>query len=470
MTRTLAQFATACAGRLVGADAQFAEVVIDSRQVRPGDLFLALPGARADGHDFVAAAAQGGAAGALVSRTLDVPLPQILVTDVAQALTRAGAAWRADYTGTVLGVAGSNGKTTTKEMLAAILAQRGECLATRGNLNNHLGVPLTLLRLAPRYHSAVIEMGANRAGEVAALAALARPAIGLITNAGAEHLEGFGSLEGVARAEGEMVAALAADGVAVINADDEFASLWRDMTRARVVDFGLAPGAAVRATEVRLEATAQGFATRFTLHSTVGSVPVALALAGRHNVSNALAAAAAALAAGATPQQVAAGLGTVRAVAGRLQFKPLPGGAWLIDDSYNANPSSARAALEVLSELPGRRHLVLGDMAELGEHAAASHRDLGTLARALGVERLYTFGALAALAADSFGPGAERHMDIDALARAVAGALHGDVRLLVKGSRVNRLERLVAALTAAGAGAGAGTGAGVGAGAARRAV
>ncbi len=470
MKRTLAQFAAACGGRLAGADAEYAEVVIDSRQVRARDLFLALPGAHADGHDFVAAAAQAGAAGALVSRACNVPLSQIVVADVARSLTQAGAAWRADYTGTVLGVAGSNGKTTTKEMLAAILAQRGECLATRGNLNNHLGVPLTLLRLAARFRNAVIEMGANRAGEVAALVALARPSIGLITNAGAEHLEGFGNLEGVARAEGEMVAGLAADGVAVINADDEYAPLWRSLTRARVVDFGLAPGAAVRATEVRLEATAQGFATRFTLHSTVGSVPVALALAGRHNVSNALAAAAAALAAGATPQQVAAGLATVRAVAGRLQFKPLPGGAWLIDDSYNANPSSARAALEVLAELTGRRQLVLGDMAELGEHAADSHRDIGTLARALGVERLYTFGALAALAADTFGPGAERHTDIDALARAVGAALHGDVRLLVKGSRVNRLERLVAQLTAAGPVAGPGTGSGAAVGIARRAV
>ena len=468
MKRSLAQFAAACAGRLAGADAEFTEVVIDSRQVRAGDLFLALPGARADGHDFVAAAAQAGAAGALVSHGCNVPLPQILVDDVARALTRAGAAWRADYAGTVLGVAGSNGKTTTKEMLAAILAQRGECLATRGNLNNHLGVPLTLLRLAARFPNAVIEMGANRAGEVAELVALARPAIGLITNAGAEHLEGFGSLEGVARAEGEMVAGLAADGVAVINADDEYAPLWRSLTRARVVDFGFAPGAAVRATEVRLEATVQGFATRFTLHSTGGAVPVALALAGRHNVSNALAAAAAALAAGATPQQVAAGLASVQAVAGRLQFKPLAGGAWLIDDSYNANPSSARAALEVLADLAGRRWLVLGDMAELGEHAADSHREIGTQARILGVERLYTFGALAALAADTFGAGAERHTDIDALARAVRGALHGEVRLLVKGSRVNRLERLVAALTAAAAGAA--TAADAGAGAVRRAV
>ena len=453
MKRTLAQFAAACGGQLIGADAPFAEVLIDSRAVQAGDLFVALPGVNADGHDFVAKAAQSGAVGAVVSRRVAAPLPQVLVPDVAAALTAAGAAWRAAYAGTVLGVAGSNGKTTTKEMLGAILAQRGQCLATRGNLNNHLGVPLTLLRLAEHFRDAVIEIGANHAGEVAALVALARPAVGLITNAGAEHLEGFGSLEGVARAEGEMVAGLAADAVAVINADDEFAPLWRGMTKARIVDFGFAASAAVRAADVRLEATAQGFATRFTLHSAAGAVPVELALAGRHNISNALAAAAAALAAGATLPQVAAGLRTVQAVAGRLQFKPLAGGAWLIDDSYNANPSSARAALEVLAELPGTRWLVLGDMAELGEHAAESHRQIGALARELGIERLYAFGPLAALAAERFGAGAERHGDIDALARSIGGALHGQVRLLVKGSRVNRLERLVAALANAGAAA-----------------
>ncbi|HVO00490.1 MAG TPA: UDP-N-acetylmuramoyl-tripeptide--D-alanyl-D-alanine ligase [Steroidobacteraceae bacterium] len=456
MKRTLAQFAAACGGQLIGADAPFAEVLIDSRAVQAGDLFVALPGVNADGHDFVAKAAQSGAVGAVVSRRVAAPLPQVLVPDVAAALTAAGAAWRAAYAGTVLGVAGSNGKTTTKEMLGAILAQRGQCLATRGNLNNHLGVPLTLLRLAEHFRDAVIEIGANHAGEVAALVALARPAVGLITNAGAEHLEGFGSVEGVARAEGEMVAGLAADAVAVINADDEFAPLWRGMTKARIVDFGFAASAAVRAADVRLEATAQGFATRFTLHSAAGAVPVELALAGRHNISNALAAAAAALAAGATLPQVAAGLRTVQAVAGRLQFKPLAGGAWLIDDSYNANPSSARAALEVLAELPGTRWLVLGDMAELGEHAAESHRQIGALARELGIERLYAFGPLAALAAERFGAGAERHGDIDALARSIGGALHGQVRLLVKGSRVNRLERLVAALAnAGGAAAGA---------------
>lgn len=453
MKRTLGQFAASCGGRLEGADAPFAEAVIDSRQLAAGDLFLALPGARTDGHEFIAAAAQAGAVGALVSRRSVAPLPQIVVADVAQALTLAGRAWRARFRGPVIGVAGSNGKTTTKEMLSAILAQRGECLATRGNLNNHLGVPLTLLRLRDTQLSAVIEMGVNRAGELAELVAMAKPGVGLITNAGAEHLEGFGSLEAVARAEGEMVSGLAAEGIAVINADDKFATLWRGMARSRVVSFGIAADADVRALELRLEVSTQGFATRFTLQNTAGAVPVALALAGRHNVYNALAAAAAALAAGATLTQVATGLSAVRAVAGRLQFKQLPGGAWLIDDSYNANPSSVRAALEVLGAMPGRRWLVLGDMAELGAHAQSSHRELGTLARSFGVERLYTFGSLAALAADTFGADAHRYNDIDALTRALAGELQreprAEARLLVKGSRVNKLERLVAALTIA---------------------
>ena len=451
MKRTLANFAACCGGELRGTDRDFAQVLIDSRRVGAGDIFCALPGAHTDGHEFIAQAAAAGAAAALVSRALPVTtsalLPQIVVADVAAALTQAARAWRGEFRGPVIGVAGSNGKTTTKEMLAAILSQRGACLATLGNLNNQLGVPLTLLRLTAQHQSAVIEMGANRAGEVAELAIIAAPGIGLITNAGAEHLEGFGSLEGVARAEGEMVAGLKPEGVAILNEDDPYAPLWRGMTRARVVGFGLSVHAEVHATDLELKTDERGFVTRFTLRYATGSVPIELALAGRHNVYNALAAAAAAVAAGATLAQVAAGLAAMRAVPGRLQFRSTRHGAWLIDDSYNANPSSVNAALQVLGELPGRRWLVLGDMAELGEHAPDSHREMGTLARAAGIERLYTFGADAALAADTFGAGAERFTDMAQLAVAVDTALQADVRLLIKGSRVNRLERLVAKLT-----------------------
>jgi len=462
--RTLARFARDCGGTLRGADAPLGEVLIDSRRIARGDLFCALPGTRVDGHEYLAAAAAAGAAGALVARPVDAPLSQVVVADVAAAMAAAARAVRARFAGPVLGVAGSNGKTTTKEMLAAILAQRGPCLATRGNLNNELGVPLTVLRLegaeARATASAVIEMGANHAGDVAALCAIARPGIGLVTNAGAEHLEGFGSMDGVARAEGEMFAALGADGVAVLNVDDEYAPLWRSMTRARVVGFGLGQDADVRATDVRLEASAQGFRTRFRLQLSANApaqagqgVDISLALAGSHNVHNALAAAAAALAAGATLADVAAGLALVRPVEGRLQLKRGAQDAWLIDDSYNANPSSVRAALEMLATIPGRRWLVLGDMAELGAHAEASHREAGELARECGVERLWAFGSLAALAAERFGAGASHSADLGELAGELRPQLAADVRLLVKGSRVNRLERLVAALQAGGAGA-----------------
>ncbi len=251
MKRTLAEFARACGGVLHGADRSFTDVVSDSRALTGGQLFVALAGPNFDGARFVGAAAAAGAAGAVVSAAQGLPLPQIVVPDVQAALQRAARTWREQFTGPLVGVAGSNGKTTAKEMTAAILGQAGECLATRGNLNNHIGVPLTLLRLTEAHRFAVIEMGANHAGEVAALVAIARPTIGMITNAGAEHLEGFGSLEGVARAEGEMVAGLPADAVAVINADDEFAPLWVKSTAAHVVTFGLRAPADYSASELR---------------------------------------------------------------------------------------------------------------------------------------------------------------------------------------------------------------------------
>jgi UDP-N-acetylmuramoyl-tripeptide--D-alanyl-D-alanine ligase len=448
MARTLAALAAAVGGRLQGADSAFNAVSIDTRTLGRGDLFVALPGERVDGHDYVAAAGRAGAAGAVVTRPLEAAIPQIIVADAATALADGAARWRAQFALPLIGVAGSNGKTTVKEMIAAILGQAGPCLATRGNLNNHLGVPLTLWRLDATHRSAVIEMGANRRGDVAALAGLAAPQIGVVTNAGAEHLEGFGSLEGAARAEGEMVEALPPSGTAVINADDAFAALWIGLTRARLQRFGMTGEAEFSAHDIRTDIGAEGFRTRFELRSPLGATSIELALAGRHNVGNALAAAAAATAAGATLAQVRSGLAAMRAVAGRLQFRPTATGAWLIDDSYNANPSSAEAAIAVLAELSGRRWLVLGDMAELGECAAASHRHIGALARARGIERLYAFGPLAALAAESFGAGAQAYSDAEALARALGMALTPEVRLLIKGSRVNRLERVVNALAA----------------------
>jgi UDP-N-acetylmuramoyl-tripeptide--D-alanyl-D-alanine ligase len=444
--RTLAEFAQECGGELRGSDCSFSGVSSDTRTLRPGELFVALRGPRFNANEFVSAAEAAGAVGAVVDSEQSTPFPRIVVPDTQAALESIGQRWRNQFSLPLIGVAGSNGKTTAKEMTAAILAQAGSCLATRGNLNNHIGVPLTLLRIEPTNRFAVIEMGANHAGELAALVGIARPTVGLITNAGAEHLEGFGSLEGVARAEGEMVEGLAASATAVINADDPFAGLWRQMTPARVLSFGIEKTADFQAADIKTTIGADGFITHFTLHSPLGaSTPIELHMGGRHNVANALAAAAAASAAGATAQHVVAGLAAVRAVAGRLQLKRAAGGAWLIDDSYNANPSSMRAGIEVLASLEGRKWLVLGDMAELGEYAQSSHREIGDLARELGIEHLYATGPLAALAVESFGPGARWFADAPALAQALQSA-SPDVRMLIKGSRFNRLERVVEAL------------------------
>jgi UDP-N-acetylmuramoyl-tripeptide--D-alanyl-D-alanine ligase len=445
--KTLEQFAQACGGRLFGADRTYTGVSTDSRTIGTGELFVALHGPNFNGNDFVEAAAKAGAAGAVVDTELPASISQIIVPNTQKALEKAAHAWRESFRIPLIGVAGSNGKTTVKEMIATILAQAGTCLATRGNLNNHIGVPLTLFRLDGEQKFAVVEMGANAPGEVALLVEIGRPTVGIITNAGAEHLEGFGSLEGAARAEGEMVAGLAASATAVINADDEFADLWRGMTRAKKVTFGLKAGADFTATDVRTGIDADGFITRFTLSCPLGRAPIALKLAGHHNVINALGAAAAAAAAGVTIEQIVAGLGAVQPVKGRLQLKKSRHGAVLIDDSYNANPSSVHAGIEVLEQLEGgRKWLVFGQMGELGDFSADAHTEVGTFARAHGVERLFAVGNDAQLTVKSFGAGAEWFADTGALSQAVDAALTPDVRLLVKGSRSNRLEKVIEAL------------------------
>jgi UDP-N-acetylmuramoyl-tripeptide--D-alanyl-D-alanine ligase len=453
MRATLAAFAQSCGGRLLGADTAFNGVSTDSRTVNPGELFVALTGPRFNGEDYVAAAVARGAAGAVV-RTQQASVPsQILVDDTLAALASGANAWREGFAIPVVGVAGSNGKTTVKELISSILSQSGPCLSTRGNLNNHIGVPLTLFRMNGEHRFAVVEMGADRAGEVATLVRIGRPTVGIITNAGAEHLEGFGSLEGVARAEGEMVAGLSADATAIINRDDPFALLWKNMTSARVWTFGLEPGADFTAGAIRTTIDESGFISRFTLHAPQGSVPVQLHLAGRHNLINALGAAAAASAAGVGLAEIARGLVSMRPVAGRLQFKRAAGGTWIIDDSYNANPSSVAAGIEVLAQLEGRRWLVFADMAELGDYAVESHRQVGVQARAAGIERLFATGTLAKLAVETFGAGASWFPDAATLAANLNALLTGalgfspaEVRMLIKGSRFNRLEQVVAAL------------------------
>jgi UDP-N-acetylmuramoyl-tripeptide--D-alanyl-D-alanine ligase len=444
------EFAELSGGRYAGEDHACAGVSTDTRTLKPGEIYLALRGPRFDGNEFLEAAARAGAVAAVVDRPVrDAPLPLIEVDDGQLALTRAASNWRASFKGVVVGVAGSNGKTTVKEMTSAILSGAGSCLATRGNLNNHIGVPLTLLRLTPAHRFAVIEIGANRPGEVAALVGIARPHVGLVTNAGAEHLEGFGDLDGVARAEGEMFAGLAADGTAVVNADDPYATLWRGMSVAPVVSFGIDGVADYRATELHECLKEAGFHVTYTLRTPQGSHKVRLNVGGRHNIHNSLAAAAAASAAGATLEHVVSGLGAMKPVTGRLNPGRTKQGARLIDDSYNANPSSMRAGIDVLVALSGRPWLVMGDMGELGDHASSSHVDVGRYARERGVQRLFATGPLSMLAVESFGAGATWYPDTDALARAINKELSADVTLLVKGSRSNRLERVVAKLTGA---------------------
>jgi UDP-N-acetylmuramoyl-tripeptide--D-alanyl-D-alanine ligase len=357
----------------------------------------------------------------------------------------------------VVGITGSNGKTTVKEMTGAILGQLGPCLVTRGNLNNHIGVPLTLCRLDAAQRWAVIEMGANHQREIAHLASIAQPDVGMVINAGPAHLEGFDGIDGVARGKGEMFEALGPAGTAVINADDRFAAYWHGLARraGRVVTFGVRERADVTASAIRGELTTDGFRTTFELATSAGRRTIELALAGEHNVMNALAATAAAMAAGAGLDAVQGGLQSMRAVSGRLEMKPARGGARLIDDAYNANPGSLRVGLRALAQVPGERWFVLGEMAELGEEGPRLHAEMGALARECGVTRLLALGAGSLPAVEAFGVGATWHANADELIAALLADLRAGVTIYVKGSRVNRLERVAGALSvAAGAAAG----------------
>jgi UDP-N-acetylmuramoyl-tripeptide--D-alanyl-D-alanine ligase len=432
---------------LHGEDARFTRVATDTRALAPGDLFVALKGERFDGHEFLEQARAAGAAGALVSEAQPSRLPQVIVKDTLAGLQEYAMSWRGDFHIPVVAVTGSNGKTTVKQMLASIFARRGPVLATVGNLNNHIGVPLTLLSLRAEHQTAVVEMGANHPGEIARLAEIARPEIGVVNNAGDAHLEGFGSREGVARAKGELFEALG-HGIAVINADDEYAPLWRELAGgADILTFGLSEDANVRALNPRPEPPDAPTGMEFQLQTPEGLQGVALPLPGVHNVRNALAAAACAVALGMDARDIATGLMAVRPAPGRLSWRRAHNGARLLDDTYNATPTSLRAGLELLAGVPARRWLVLGDMGELGRGSEQLHFAAGEDARALGIERLYAVGALAREAAKGFGAGAVHFDDVDALVAEVRERLGPDVAVLVKGSRSSRMERVVAGLT-----------------------
>ncbi len=449
ITFTAASLAQYTNGRLVGADVAFDAISTDTRTLPAGALFVALKGPNFDGHEYAGAALARGAVAALVERELSLALPQIVVPDALAALSCFAHEWRMQFSYPVIGVTGSNGKTTTKEMLGSILAQRGTTLVTRGNLNNHIGVPLTLLSLTAQQQFAVIEMGASNPGEIAHLAQIAQPDIGIITNAGAAHLEGFGGLEGVARGKGELYLALPRSGVAIINADDHYAAYWRAHCNATtILTFGVDVAADFTASKVLAHHDHEGFQTRFELTTPQGTCAVSLQLAGIHNLRNALGAAAAAHAAGATLADIQAGLNSMRPVGGRLQPKPAIKGASLIDDSYNANPNSVRAGIDALHSRGGRRWLIFGDMLELGPDAPQLHTEVGEYARISGVERLLAVGNHAQHAVEAFGKGGQWYASLDALIADAQASLQPGVTVLIKGSRGNRLERAAAALSA----------------------
>jgi len=444
----LSQLAEALDGRLIGDDVLVRSISTDSRTLQTGDCFVALQGPNFDGHDYLDIALQQGARAALVSRETGHKLPQLLVADTRLALGRLGALWRDACHAKVVAITGSNGKTTVKEMLASILAGQGGVLATRGNLNNDIGLPLTLCGLADQDY-AVVELGANHAGEIDYLTRIARPDVAVLNNAGRAHLEGFGSLEGVARAKAEIINGLDEHGVFVFNADDAYAPLWRELAAGhRSLAFGVREAADIRSAEAaaQLAWDAQGFAMRFTVQTPAGDFDARLALAGEHNRMNALAATAAAIALEVPLARIAAGLAAMQPVAGRLCPMAGIGGARVVDDSYNANPDSVAAAIAVLAAAPGRRTLVLGDLAELGRGASGLHAELGERARAAGIDRLFAYGELSGVAVRSFGAGGRHFTDQQALIDDLLDSMAAEDSVLVKGSRSSRMDRVVSAI------------------------
>jgi UDP-N-acetylmuramoyl-tripeptide--D-alanyl-D-alanine ligase len=445
--RSLAQVAAVVGGKLIGEDRAFTRVNTDTRKLIAGDLFVAVAGTNYDAHDFLQAAHKSGAAGALVQRHVsECELPQIVVGDTRRALGRYAGYWRARFDIPVIGVTGSSGKTTLKEMLAQIFRRQGATLATRGNMNNDIGLPLTLLELEASHRAAVIEMGTNHPGEIAWLADITAPTVGVITNAGPAHLEFLGSIEGVAKEKGALFAALGSEAVAIINADDAHAATWQRMSTAGATrTFGFDERAEFHPLPGSLRADAEG-SWRFRAASPLGEAEVQLSLPGKHNIANALAALAVATAAGIGLETAAQALADVPNTAGRLVVTAGLHGCRLIDDTYNANPLSLAAAVEFAVSLGAPVWLVLGDMGELGTSAAALHAEAGANARRAGVTRLLSFGRLSRAASDSFGVSAQHFADLDALLDMLRHDLPTGITLLIKGSRSMRMERVVEAL------------------------
>ncbi|MDC8832627.1 UDP-N-acetylmuramoyl-tripeptide--D-alanyl-D-alanine ligase [Alteromonas gilva] len=450
ISTTLAWIAQQVNGRLEGEDAPISAVSTDTRTLDAGALYLALKGANFDGHQFVEAAEKAGAKAILASDPVTSALPVIYVEDTKQALGQLGAAVKREVNPKTIAITGSSGKTTVKEMCAAILARRGNVLATAGNFNNDIGVPLTLLRLTPEHEYAVVELGANHLGEIAYTTGLTKPDVATIVNAAAAHLEGFGSLLGVARAKSEIFKGLGKKGLAIVNEDSQFADFWLGKLKHQPVQTfapdSQNPAAGFYATDISIDLNG---CAEFALHSVRGTTDIRLVIPGMHNVGNALVAAALTMAVGATLEDVKYGLLSMQQVSGRLKVVPLTEQVRILDDSYNANVGSVKAAIDTLASFAGRRVLVLGDMAELGEKARFYHEQVGQYAREKSIDCLYTVGVLSQSATTAFGDNGYHFSELDALIAALeADFAHEqcDLTLLVKGSRSARMERVITAL------------------------
>lgn len=443
---SLGELATPLDGRLVGNDCRFDGVSIDSRSIKPGQLFIALTGPRFDGHDYLDQVAASGAVAALVEQEiLGAPLPQLVVLDTRKALAQMGALSRNAFIDRpVAAVTGSSGKTTVKEMLARILRTRGPVLATRGNLNNELGVPLTLLELSNDYAAAVIELGASRIGEIAFTVSLTQPHVAIITNAGTAHVGEFGGPDKIVEAKGEILEGLSATGTAVLNLDDKAFGLWKARVGSRaLLSFSLNnPAADLHASDLHLDPRG---CPAFTLHSPSGSAAVQLNLLGAHNVANALAAAAAGTALGVNLSGIVEGLNNVQPVKGRAVAQLSSKGLRVIDDTYNANPTSVNAAVDILTGFAGRTVLVLGDIGELGDWAEQGHRDVGAYAAGK-VSALYAVGPLMVHAVNAFGEHARHFANQSDLIAALDAEQDTHTTILIKGSRSAAMENVVAAL------------------------
>lgn len=441
---SLQEVATVLGGKLMGNDAQFEGVSTDTRKLQPGQLFVALKGPNFDAHDFAEQAQQAGVTGMLVEKELSFQTPHIVVADSLRALGQLASCWREKLNIPTLAITGSNGKTTVKEMSASILAQSHAVFATIGNLNNDIGVPLTLLSMDESHECAVVEMGANHAGEIAYLTQLTQPNVALLNNAAPAHLEGFGTVEGVAKAKGEIFQGLKESGIAVFNADDTYAYIWVKLTSGlKTMTFGLEKQA-----DVSCEWTGDVKGSHLKMTTPAGSFECQLNLAGKHNVMNALAATAATLACGVSLQDIKSGLEALQPVSGRLQLISGKSGSTIINDTYNANPNSLQAGLDVLAKSGGQKYLALGDMGELGEGSDKLHFEAGLNAKKSGVDMLFALGDLSREAVAAFGEGALHFSSVDALVEKLQSMMSRGATVLVKGSRSMRMERVVDALAA----------------------